>query len=89
MPEIEHNAPGFKYRVFWRRDIPGEPADFDDITDWRRTSLELPNLQTFQRYKIQVKALNEKGEANVAPTEIIGYSGEDCKFAANERSAQL
>jgi hypothetical protein len=32
---------------------------------------------TYLRYKIKVVAHNEKGEANVAAEEVIGYSGED------------
>lgn len=77
MPEIEHNAPRFHYRVFWRRDIPGEQWNSDDILDWRKSDFVIPNQPTFQPYRIKVIAINEKGESNVAPTEVVGYSGED------------
>jgi neuronal cell adhesion protein len=77
MPEIEHNAPRFHYRVFWRRDIPGEQWTSEDITDWRRSTLVINNQPTFQPYRIKVIAINEKGESNVAATEVVGYSGED------------
>ncbi|XP_054278770.1 neuroglian isoform X2 [Macrosteles quadrilineatus] len=77
MPEIEHNAPRFHYRVFWRRDIPGEQWTSEDITDWRKSELVINNQPTFQPYKIKVIAINEKGESNVAATEVLGYSGED------------
>lgn len=77
MPEIEHNAPRFHYRVFWRRDIPGEQWNSDDILDWRKSDFLIPNQPTFQPYRIKVIAINEKGESNVAPTEVVGYSGED------------
>ncbi|CAG2067556.1 unnamed protein product [Timema podura] len=77
MPEIEHNAPRFMYRVYWKRDIPGEQWQSNDIMDWKQNKLVIPNQPTFQQYRIKVVAINEKGEANVSPKEEIGYSGED------------
>lgn len=77
MPEIEHNAPRFMYHVYWRRDIPGEQWVSNDILNWEETKLIVPDQPTFQQYRIKVVAINEKGEANVAPKEVIGYSGED------------
>ncbi|PSN43064.1 Neuroglian [Blattella germanica] len=77
MPEIEHNAPRFTYRVYWKRDIPGEQWVSNDIQNWEETKLVVNDQPTFQRYRIKVVAMNEKGEANVAPKEVIGYSGED------------
>lgn len=82
MPEIEHNAPRFHYRVHWKRDIAGEPWNSDDIIDWRKSELIIPNQPTFQPYRIKVIAINEKGEANVAPKEVVGYSGEDVPLQA-------
>jgi len=77
MPQIEHNAPKFKYRIYWKLDKPGERWKIEDIADWRLKELVIPNQPTYQRYKIKVVAHNEKGEANVAAEEVIGYSGED------------
>ncbi|XP_026272122.1 neuroglian isoform X2 [Frankliniella occidentalis] len=77
MPEIEHNAPRFMYRVYWKRNIPGETWNSDDINDWHRNYLVIRNQPTFQEYLIKVVAINQKGEANVAPKEVVGYSGED------------
>nr|CAD7257229.1 unnamed protein product [Timema shepardi] len=77
MPEIEHNAPRFMYRVYWKRDIPGEQWQSNDIMDWKQNKLVIPNQPTFQQYRIKVVAINEEGEANVSPKEEIGYSGED------------
>lgn len=77
MPEIEHNAPRFMYRVYWRRDIPGEQWVSNDILNWEENKLIVPDQPTFQQYRIKVVAMNEKGEANVAPKEVTGYSGED------------
>ncbi|CAB0005124.1 unnamed protein product [Nesidiocoris tenuis] len=77
MPEIEHNAPKFQYRVSWRRDIPSEPYSSYTINDWRTSQYVVNNLQTFEKFVIKVVALNEKGESNVAAKEVYGYSGED------------
>ena len=77
MPEIEHNAPKFQYRIYWKRDLPGEKWNIKDEANWRLKELVIPNQQTYQRYKIRVVAHNARGEANVAAEEIIGYSGED------------
>jgi Uma2 family endonuclease len=65
------------YRVYWRRDIPGEQWVSNDIVNWEGSKLIVPDQPTFQQYRIKVVAINEKGEANVAPKEVIGYSGED------------
>ncbi|XP_008200376.1 neuroglian isoform X4 [Tribolium castaneum] len=82
MPKIEHNADKFQYRVYWRRDIPGERYESRDITDWRVKQFVVDNQPTFQQYRIKVVAMNEKGEANVAPKEVIGYSGENIPIEA-------
>lgn len=70
MPEIDHNAPGFHYRVSYRRDIPGEVYTSEDVNDWRKGQLLVPNLPTFSKYIIKVIALNNLGEANVSPKEV-------------------
>jgi neuronal cell adhesion molecule len=80
MPEINHNAPRFQYRVLWRRDIPGEQWQSKDINDWQTDRILVPNQPTYQGYRIKVVALNEKGQSNIAAKEIIGYSGEDSEF---------
>lgn len=76
MPEIEHNAPRFQYRVFWKL-APDGAWSSDDINDPKQGEYLIPNLNTFEQYFIKVIAINEKGEANVSPKEVIGYSGED------------
>lgn len=77
MAMIEHNAPKFHYRVYYKKDIPGAEWNTEEITDWKQSQLVIPNQETFQQYRIKVVAINEKGEANVSPKEVIGYSGED------------
>nr|XP_023019782.1 neuroglian [Leptinotarsa decemlineata]XP_023019783.1 neuroglian [Leptinotarsa decemlineata]XP_023019784.1 neuroglian [Leptinotarsa decemlineata] len=76
MPQIEHNAPGFKYRVYWKRDIAGKDYAYEEILDYKQDKLVIPNQPSFQQYRIKVIAVNELGEANVSPQEVIGYSGE-------------
>ena len=99
MPEIEHNARNFHYRVYWKRDIPGEDWNIETITDWRQSSITISNQPTFKRYRIKVVAFNQIGEANVAAQELTVYSGEDQPLEAptnftlgqiiDERSAVL
>lgn len=79
MPEIEHNAPRFQYRVYWKRDISGEEWQVEEITNWKQGEKVVDNQPSFQQYRIKVIAMNELGEANVSPKEVIGYSGEDSK----------
>lgn len=76
MAEIDHNGPKFKYEVIYKRDIDGEPETIVPIEDWRQKRYVVENQPTFQQYRIKVKAMNEVGEADVAPAEVIGYSGE-------------
>lgn len=77
MPEIEHNAEKFHYRVYWKLDEPGRQWNIEDVADWRTKELLIKNQETYRRFKIKVVAQNRKGEANVTPEEVIGYSGED------------
>ncbi|XP_039276536.1 neuroglian isoform X2 [Nilaparvata lugens] len=77
MPMIEHNAPKFMYRVYWKKDIPGQAWQTDDIINWKQAQYAINNQETFQQYKIKVVALNAKGESNVTPKEVVGWSGED------------
>lgn len=78
MPEIQHNGPGFKYRIYWKRDdIPDARWKTQEVVDWERDNLEVENQPTFKPYRIKVEAHNEKGAAQVAPAEVVGYSGED------------
>lgn len=77
MPEIEHNAPHFQYRVYWKRDIPAEKWNTEDIYDWKQSNILIRDQPTFQRYKIKVVSINEMGESNAEAKEVTGYSGED------------
>ncbi|XP_014218547.1 neuroglian isoform X2 [Copidosoma floridanum] len=82
MPQIEHNAPKFMYRVYYKRDIPGEKWTIEDVHNWKQNTLRVNNQPTYERYRIKVAAINEKGECRVQPEEIIGYSGEDVPLQA-------
>jgi len=48
MPQIEHNSPKFKYRIYWKLDRPGERWKIEDIADWRLKELVIPNQPTYQ-----------------------------------------
>lgn len=77
MPEIEHNGPGFKYRVYWKReDADNARWKTEDVVDWEQDHFVVPNQPTFKPYRIKVEAHNDRGEANVAAPEIQGWSGE-------------
>lgn len=76
MPPIEHSGPGFHYRVFWKRDAPGEKWNVRDIFEWKQDELVIENLPTFVRYRIKVVAKNQVGQSSAAVNEVIGYSGE-------------
>jgi hypothetical protein len=80
MPEIDHNAPQFHYRVSYKRDVAGAEWTKQDIYDWKIGELLVRDQPTFQRYKIEVQAVNEKGESNIAVKSIEGYSGEDSEY---------
>ncbi|KAL4704425.1 hypothetical protein ACJJTC_000424 [Scirpophaga incertulas] len=82
MSEIEHNGPGFYYLVSWRRNVTGQPWEEEQVRDWRTPQLLVPNTPTFQPYKIKVIAVNSKGASNVAPIEVVGWSGEDVPLQA-------
>jgi len=77
MPQIDHNGAKFEYKVFYRRDIPGEEWITHTVHDWKKNTFVVENQPTYQKYKIKVVAINEKGECRVRPEEVIGYSGED------------
>lgn len=77
MPQIEHNAPGFYYKVFWKEDIRGTEYQTRDVHDWETEQITIYDQQSFTQYRIKVVAMNNEGEANVGAKEVIGYSGEN------------
>lgn len=77
MPPIEHNAPGFFYKVFWRRDDqPGSSWAFRVINDWHASELTVPDQPTFRPYRVKVEAHNVRGQADIAAVEMLGHSGQ-------------
>ncbi|XP_046753210.1 neuroglian-like [Diprion similis] len=77
MPRTDRNGPGFKYRVFYKRDADGAEWTVTDINNWKLHKLQIDNLPTYQRYKIKIIAINDLGESRIAANEVFGYSGED------------
>ena len=61
MRQIEHNAPGFHYKIYWKMDAPGENWNIEEIFDWKSSRLQIPDQPTYQRYmiKIGMYVLNE------------------------------
>nr|XP_037271321.1 neuroglian-like [Rhipicephalus microplus] len=83
MPPIEHNAPGFFYKVLWKRDdIPDATWSSRIIEDWKLNRHVEYGQPTFKPYRIKVEAHNRRGQAHTAATEVIGYSGENVPLAA-------
>ncbi|KAF0760773.1 neuroglian-like isoform X1 [Aphis craccivora] len=77
MPKIAHNAPGLRYRVYWKQDIPDNVWNLNETIDYTISELVFPNQPTYTRYKVKVVTFNEKGESSGLQNEVIGYSGED------------
>lgn len=76
MTQNEHNAPGFFYKVFWKRkDVENEPWGQKTISDWRQTHLLIENTPTFKPYRIKVEAHNSRGQSLLQASEVIGWSG--------------
>ena len=77
MQQLEHNAPGFHYKIYWKMDGPGHKWNIREIYDWKQNNLQIEDQPTYKPYKIKIVAHNDLGEANVAAEEVTGYSGED------------
>jgi len=81
MPKICHNAPGLRYKVYWKQNMPGQVWNFKEITDYTINGVEILNQPTDKHYKVKVVAFNEKGESSGLQEEVIGHSGEESKFS--------
>lgn len=78
MDRKHHNAPGFFYKVYWRReDFPDAEYDTHIINDWKESKYVVTNQPTYVPYRIKVEAHNSMGQSSMAPDEVIGYSGQD------------
>ncbi|XP_077544625.1 neuroglian-like [Haemaphysalis longicornis] len=83
MPPVDHHAPGFFYRVLWKReDLPDAVWNSQNIEDWKQGRYVVGDQLTFNRYRVKVEAHNHRGQAHTAAAEVIGYSGEDVPLAA-------
>lgn len=73
-----HNAPGFFYKIYYKRhDLADAQYQTQIINDWKESKLVLLNQPTYVPYKIKVEAHNSLGQSSMAPDEVIGYSGQD------------
>ena len=79
MPQIDHNGPGFRYIVSYRRADRDSDEIKQEITDWEQNELVIDNQETFQEFEISVQSQNDRGECPVPLERKLGYSGEDGK----------
>lgn len=82
MDRSELNAPGFHYKVSYkRRDAPPGVIETTYVThDWRKKELIVEDQEPFKEYVIYVQAINDEGPATESFLEKkIGYSGQDCE----------
>lgn len=78
MTPNEHNAPGFFYKVFWKRkDLENEAWNSRQINDWTQTKQVIENTPTFKPYRIKVEAHNSRGQSLLQASEVVGWSGEN------------
>jgi len=76
MMQNEHHAPGFFYKVFWKRnDIENEKWNHKTISDWKQSQYVVDNMPTFKPYRIKVEAHNQRGQSLMQASEVIGWSG--------------
>lgn len=78
MDRRSFNGPDFHYKVMWRKVLGSGPSwHTKDITS---PPFVVTDVGNFSAFDIKVQAVNEMGEGP-EPKSVIGYSGEDCKFA--------
>ena len=53
MKKIEHNAPGFHYKVYWKNENE-ERWNMKEIFNWETNQLVIEDQPTYQEYKIKV-----------------------------------
>ncbi|XP_046629951.1 neuroglian-like [Neodiprion virginianus] len=77
MPEIEHNGPGFKYRVYFKLDTSGMNWTRLAVHIWTIEEIRITVQPADQRYKVKVAAMNYLGESRATPTEVVVDSAGD------------
>ncbi|KAI6224569.1 hypothetical protein M3Y95_00766900 [Aphelenchoides besseyi] len=77
MEKSEWNAPGLRYKVFYRlREAGGRWHEFY-VEDPLADHTILRERPTFKEYEVKVQAVNEKGVSSEKPEIVNGFSGED------------
>ncbi|XP_022162397.1 neuroglian-like isoform X2 [Myzus persicae] len=89
MPKIYHNAPGLRYQVYWKQNMPGQVWNLKEITDYTENKVIILNQPTDKHYKVKVVAFNEKGESSGPQKEVIGHSGDDVPIDAPQNLTVL
>lgn len=80
MPRIEHNAPGFFYNINVRKK-DGSFRGNVVVFNYTVGRIEIPVQEPYQPYIITVGAENQLGRAIEGVQQILGYSGEACRYS--------
>ncbi|XP_072512524.1 neural cell adhesion molecule L1.2 isoform X2 [Salminus brasiliensis] len=74
MDKKSFNAPGFRYKVMWRKVLGSGPSWHSNFTT--SSPFVVTDVGNFTAFDIKVQAVNNLGEGP-DPKSTIGYSGED------------
>lgn len=88
---IDHNGPGFFYRVYWRPAEENAMWNALDVTDWQQTNVgvAIPATDTFHRYIIKVESRNAVGKAPIQAREVEAIGGEEAPLVAPSQLSVL
>ena len=77
MYPIEHNGPGFKYRVGIRKD---GKTNITEISDWNENIKEVDFGLIYEPFEVFVEAVNDKGVPDAPALIYRAYTGESGEF---------
>lgn len=75
MPQVEHNAPQFHYRVYWKIDEDRADWNVQEIYDWEKYELTIHDQPPNKPFLFKVQAANIRGWSNVLARTFKGFSG--------------
>ena len=71
MDQMEHNGPGFKYKIKVKKDA----KETLYIKEWGDTELVIQTNDTYQKYRVTIEASNDEGPCEDKLSYFIGHSG--------------
>lgn len=81
MPLIEHNGPGFGYRVYWKNNISENNWDSKVVDNYTINELSINNQSARNNtIVVRVVAFNDIGESTEFPIEVFKYVDVHGKF---------